>query len=91
MVALPNYRSQNYRAVAECANHLCDASLGLYRIKSDYKSWWEYYVYPQDTLGVYLDDEPPPVPPYYYDRSLYIVLPVYPTDRRIFDTYHPHR
>ncbi|HBC47496.1 MAG TPA: hypothetical protein DEO84_01285 [candidate division Zixibacteria bacterium] len=79
-----------YHAVAECANHYCDASLGLFKGTSDYEAWWRYYVYPQDTIGPYLDNEPPPMPPYYYHHLLYILPSVYPTNRVIVNTHHHH-
>jgi hypothetical protein len=83
----------NYHAVAECVDRLCDASLGLFKPKSDYKSWWKYYVYPQALLpnpDDYLDGEPPPVPPYYYRHTLFVPPSVYPTNRIKYNTYHHH-
>ena len=90
-------QSQNwdfsYHAVAYCADHLCDAALGIFKPESEYTTWWEYYVYPQDLLpdpNDYLDDEPPPVTPYYYHNSLYVIRDIYPINMAIWDTQHYH-
>ncbi|HBC45440.1 MAG TPA: hypothetical protein DEO84_00125 [candidate division Zixibacteria bacterium] len=94
-----NYWRFAFHAVAECGGNFCDASLGLFRPDTDYASWWKYYLYPQDTLGTcpdtlghYLDTEPPPVQPYYYHHTLYVLPDVYPNNmaKRRWFSYHIH-
>jgi hypothetical protein len=89
-----NYWRFSYHAVAELDNHFCDAVLGLFRPASDYESWWKYYAYPQNILynpDDYLDNEPPPVEPYYYHHALYVLPSVYPPNRvGDFYTLHIH-
>lgn len=88
------YWDFTYHVVAVCPEHYCEAALGLFRKTSDYSSWWRYYVYPQALLpnpDDYLDAEPPPVEPYYYNRSIYAIPPIFPTGLLEYDTYHRHR
>jgi hypothetical protein len=76
--------------IIECLNHFRDVSLELYKPNANYEAWWKYYVYPQNTLGYYLDGEPPPIEPYYYNHVLYATPPTIPVPMLYYPTEWVH-
>jgi hypothetical protein len=83
----------SYHAVCHFKEFLCDASLGLFRRRTNYGDWWRYYIHPRALIGPFLDNEPPTQQPVYYDwPNLVPSYPssVFPRPARKFQTYWEH-
>jgi hypothetical protein len=85
----------NYHVVCRLSNYFCDAFLGLFRTDTDYDAWWRYYLYPRSFYPPYYQNEPPDIPPVYYDWNFYVPhgpYGVYPRPWKacpIFNFHHP--